>query len=79
MPFVCDAGAKSRVAGQAPKLTGEAEAHLVALACSAPPEGATRWTLKLLREKMIAEGHVEAISQVALHQRLKKTRFNRGG
>jgi hypothetical protein len=65
--------------GKAPKLTGEAEAHLVAFACSAPPEGATRWTLKLLREKLIADGHVESISQVALHQRLKKTHSSRGG
>lgn len=64
--------------GRVPKLTGEAEAHLVAMACSAPPEGAARWTLKLLREKMILEGHVETVSEVALHKRLKKTRSSRG-
>lgn len=60
--------------GKAPKLTGEAEAHLIALACSQPPDGQARWTLKLLREKLILEGHVPDISAVALHKRLKKTR-----
>jgi len=60
--------------GKAPKLTGEAEAHLIATACSEPPKGQARWTLKLLRQRLIAEGHVEAISEVALHKRLKKMR-----
>lgn len=64
--------------GKAPKLTGEAEAHLIAIACSKPPEGQVRWTLKLLREKLIAEGHVQEISEVALHKRLKKTRSSPG-
>lgn len=60
--------------GKAPKLSGEAEAHLIAMACSKPPTGQARWTLKLLRNKLIAEGHVEDISEVAIHKRLKKTR-----
>jgi hypothetical protein len=64
--------------GKAPKLSGEAEAHLIATACSEPPDGQTRWTLKLLRNKLIAEGHVQEISEVALHKRLKKTRSSRG-
>jgi hypothetical protein len=64
--------------GKTPKLSGEAEAHLIATACSKPPEGQARWTLKLLRNKLIAEGHVDDISEVALHKRLKKTRSNPG-
>jgi hypothetical protein len=64
--------------GKAPKLSGEAEAHLIATACSKPPEGQARWTLKLLRSKLIAEGHVQDISEVALHKRLKKTRSSPG-
>ncbi len=39
--------------GQAPKLTGKQEAHLVALACSTPPEGRARWTLQLLADKVV--------------------------
>ena len=65
--------------GKAPKLSGEAEAHLIATACSKPPDGQARWTLKLLRSKLIAEGHVDDISEVALHKRLKKTRSSPGG
>jgi hypothetical protein len=65
--------------GKAPKLSGETEAHLIATACSQPPEGHARWTLKLLRSKLIAEGHVQDISEVALHKRLKKTRSSPGG
>lgn len=64
--------------GKAPKLSGEAEAHLIATACSKPPTGQARWTLKLLRNKLIVEGHVESISEVALHKRLKKTRSSPG-
>lgn len=64
--------------GKAPKITGEVEAHLIATACSTPPDGCARWTLKLLKERILAQGHLESISEVALHQRLKKTRSNPG-
>lgn len=64
--------------GKTPKLSGEAEAYLIATVCSKPPEGQARWTLKLLRNKLILEGHVDEISEVALHKRLKKTRSSRG-
>lgn len=37
------------------KLDGEAEAHLIALACSQPPEGRVRWTLRLLADKMVEQ------------------------
>jgi hypothetical protein len=65
------------------KLTGEVEAHLIALACSTPPEGQQRWTLRLLANRLIALGLVERISHVAVGACLKKTfsshgRSNRG-
>src|SRR5919206_2170494 len=60
------------------KLTGEVAAHLMALACSAPPEGQQRWTLRLLAERLMELGLVERISHVAVGARLKKTFSNRG-
>ena len=41
------------------KLDGDGEAHLVALACSAPPEGRRRWTLQLLADRMVVLGHAD--------------------
>jgi hypothetical protein len=60
------------------KLTGEVEAHLIALACSAPPEGQKRWTLRLLADRLVELGLVEGISHVAVGARLKKTLLNHG-
>ena len=60
-------------------LDGAAEAHLVALACSTPPEGAGRWTLRLLAERMVELAYVEAVSHETVRQTLKKTNSNRGG
>lgn len=56
------------------KLDGNAEAHLVALACSEPPEGRARWTLHLLAEKLVTleEVDVESISHETVRQTLKK-------
>lgn len=51
---------------------GNVEAHLVALRCSKPPEGNKYWTLHLLKERMIALGHVESISHETIRQMLKK-------
>jgi len=64
--------------GQKPKITGDIEAHLVTLACSDPPEGAARWTLRLLANKIVAQGHLESLSHVAVGERLKKTNLNLG-
>ena len=64
--------------GQAPKITGEAEAQLCLLACSDPPIGHAQWTLKLLADKLIELGFVDSISTVAVHQRLKKTKLSHG-
>lgn len=64
--------------GAKPKLTGEAEAHLTLLACSAPPEGKSRWTLQLLAERMVVLGHVESLSDTTVGERLKKTHSSPG-
>ncbi len=55
------------------KLDGDAEAHLVALACSEAPQGYTRWSLRLLAGKMVEFGYVESISHEAVRRALKKT------
>jgi hypothetical protein len=61
-----------------PKLDGHGEAHLVALACSAPPEGHLRWSLRLLSARMVELGYVDQISHVTVGQVLKKTNCSLG-
>lgn len=64
--------------GARPKVTGEVEAKLTMLACSDPPEGAARWTLRLLADKMVELGYVDSISHVTVWEVLKKTRSSPG-
>lgn len=59
--------------GAKPKITGDIEAQLVVLACSDPPEGHARWTLRLLADRLVELSLVESISHVCVYQRLKKT------
>src|SRR5947209_17532248 len=54
------------------KLDGAKEAHLIALTCSQPPEGQARWSLRLLAERFVALGHVEALSHETVRRTLKK-------
>ncbi len=56
-----------------PKLDGRAEAHLVALACSPPPAGAARWTLRLLADTLVELQVVETVSYETVRRTLKKT------
>lgn len=56
------------------KLDGDQEAHLIALACSQPPEGRNRWTLRLLADKMVELDAFESISYETVRNVLKKTR-----
>ena len=60
------------------KLDGRGEAHLVALACSRPPEGRKRWTMQLLADRVVALGHADALSDETVRRVLKKTRPSRG-
>jgi hypothetical protein len=59
-----------------PIFDGEKEARLTALACSTPPEGHARWTLRLLEDKVVELGIVEAASDSTIGRVLKKTRFS---
>jgi len=54
-------------------LDGDGEAHLIALACSQAPEGRSRWTLRLLADRMVALEWVDAISKDTVARTLKKT------
>lgn len=59
-------------------LDGEGEAHLIALACSEPPTGRTHWSLRLLRDRFVKQGHVDNISYETIRRVLKKTNSNPG-
>jgi transposase len=61
-----------------PKLDGRAEAHLVALACSKPPEGRNEWTMQLLADKLVELQIVDAISDETVRRTLQKTSRSRG-
>lgn len=60
------------------KLDGVGEAQLVALACSTPPDGAGRWSLRLLAERMVALEYVDTIAHETVRQTLKKTNSSPG-
>lgn len=69
-----DAALKPKPVPRLPrKVDGTVEAHLVALACSDPPEGRQRWTLRLLADKLVELELVESISHEGVRQVLKKT------
>jgi transposase len=60
------------------KLDGDGEAHLVALACQKPPEGRSRWTLRLLADRMVQLEYVDEISYQTVRRTLKKTNSSLG-
>ena len=66
-------------APQRRRLDGKAEAQLVVLACSDPPEGRDRWTLELLCDELVRLEVVESVCAETVRQCLKKTSFSRGG
>jgi len=59
-------------------LDGRAEARLIALACSAPPEGRKEWTMQLLADKLVELRVVDAVCDETVRRALKKTRSSRG-
>jgi hypothetical protein len=59
-------------------LDGEQEAHLIALACTAPPQGKKRWSVRLLAKKLVELEVVEAIGRETVRATLKKTSSSRG-
>ena len=64
--------------GRAPTFTGDLEAQLTVLACSDPPEGCARWTVRLLADQMVELGLVEQVSRSTIGERLKKINLNPG-
>ena len=60
----------------APKIVGEIEAKIIALACSEPPKGCSRWTVRLLSEKAVQLGFVDELSHMTVHRLLKKRNIN---
>ncbi len=56
----------------APKITGDVEAHIIALACSKPPDGYAKWSVRLLAEKCVELNYVESISHMTVSRTLKK-------
>jgi predicted hydrolase (HD superfamily) len=61
------------------KIDGAKEARIIAEACSNPPEGHARWTVRLLAERMVELGVFDSISAAAIGTTLKKTKLNPGG
>ena len=59
-------------------LDGDDEAHLVALACQKPPEGRSRWTLRLLADRMVQLEYVEQVSYQTVRRTLKKMNLSLG-
>lgn len=55
------------------KIDGAVEAHIIAIACSEPPSGYGRWTLRLIAEKMVELEYIDSISHTAVAKTLKKT------
>lgn len=64
--------------GQPPKLDGKQQAHIIAVACSDPPQGHTHWTLRLLAAKVVQLGFAESISPETVRKTLKKTNSSPG-
>jgi hypothetical protein len=60
------------------KLDGEQEAHLIALACSSPPDGFKRWTLRLLAAEVVELAVVDTVSHETVRQVVKQTTSSRG-
>jgi transposase len=64
--------------GRPPTITGDVEAKLVMLACSAPPAGRARWTLRLLADQMVELGYIATLSDGGVRKLLKKTGLSLG-
>jgi transposase len=55
-----------------PKVTGEMEARIIALACSKAPEGRAKWTLRLIADKAVELGYADSLSHMTVSRLLKK-------
>lgn len=64
--------------GRPRTIDGEVEAHIIATACSSPPEGQVRWTLQLVAEKVVVLTGVESCSRASVCRTLKKMNLSLG-
>lgn len=64
--------------GRPSKLQGKVKAHLIAIACTEPPEGRSCWTMQLLADRLVTLELVEKISDDTVRRTLKKMTSNRG-
>ena len=79
----CEVGALATLQAQpreprVSKITGEVEAHITQLACSKPPAGQARWTLRVLASKAVELDIIESISHRTVGEVLKKAKLNLG-
>ena len=58
------------------KVTGDVEAHIIAMACGEPPKGYAKWTLRLLADKSVKLGYIDSISHTQVGRILKKTNIS---
>jgi len=59
-----------------PKVTGDVEAHIIAVACSSAPEGKSKWTLQMIADKIVLDGVVDSIGKETVRRTLKKRNIN---
>jgi transposase len=79
----CEGGLESSLhektrSGAPSKIDGRLEAQLTLLACSDPPEGRSKWTLRLLADRLVQLEIVESISHMSVQRLLKKMKLNLG-
>ena len=60
------------------KVDGETEARMISIACSEPPKGFGKWSLRLLADRMVELNYVEDISYETVRKVLKKTNLSLG-
>lgn len=58
------------------KIDGKVEAEIIALACSKPPKGHSRWTIRLLAEKTVELHFIDSLSHMTVQRLLKKTNIS---
>ena len=63
---------KRETPARTPKLDGETEAKIIALACSEAPEGYSKWTIRLLRDQAVQLHFVDELSHMTVYRLLKK-------
>ena len=64
--------------GQPPKIDGKVQATMIAVVCSAPPEGYSSWTMRMIADKLVSLEAVDSVSDETVRQYLKKAKSNRG-